>query len=64
MAEINIERKPQRSPWPIVLAVLAILVIAAAIWYFTQQPAEGSSLIPGSGPVDTLMAGPPPGAAA
>lgn len=38
MAEINIERKPERSPWPIVLAVLAVLAIAVAVWYFTQQP--------------------------
>lgn len=39
MAEINIERKPRKSPWPIVLAVLAVLAIAAAVWYYTQEPA-------------------------
>lgn len=64
MAEINIERKPQRSPWPIVLAVLAVLVIAAAIWYFTQQPAGSSAVPPGTGAADTVMTGPPPGTAA
>lgn len=50
MAEINIERKPERSPWPIVLAVLAVLAIAVAVWYFTQQPTvqDGAAGIPPS----------------
>ena len=65
MAEINIERKPQRSPWPIVLAVLAVLAIAAAVWYYTQQPRMGDGTVemaPTS--TDTTVTVPPGGAAA
>lgn len=64
MAEINIERKPQRSPWPILLAVLAVIAIAVAVWYYTQgSPGERpADMTPSS--VDTTVAAPPGGAPA
>lgn len=64
MAEINIERKPQRSPWPILLAVLAVIAIAVAVWYYTQEsPTRDGDLDLTPTSVDTTVV-PPGGAAA
>lgn len=64
MAEINIERRPERSPWPIVLAVLAVLAIAVAVWYYTQQTPDRGAVEVQPTPADTTVTVPPGGAAA
>lgn len=38
MAEITIERKPRRSVWPFVLAVLVLAAAAWAVWEFYLEP--------------------------
>lgn len=66
MAEINIERKPERSPWPIIIAVIALIAVAAAVWYYTQSGRVGAATPPTDAtpaPVDTTLRT-PPGAAA
>lgn len=42
MAEINIERRPHRSPWPILIALLILAALAFGVWYYTSRM-EGST---------------------
>ena len=35
MAEIDIERKPRQSGWPWAIAVVLLLMVVGAAWYFT-----------------------------
>ena len=41
MAEIDIERKPNRAGWGWLLTFLLLLVVGGAAWYFTSGPGAG-----------------------
>jgi hypothetical protein len=56
MAEIDIERKRRQSNWPWALAVLLLLMVVGAAWYFTQPENQR----PGTPDLFSDSAGAPP----
>jgi len=44
MAQIEIERKPQRGMWPILLVLLVVAVIAVGVWYYMSTRNAGTAV--------------------
>jgi len=51
MAEINIDRKRQRSICPIVLALIVVAAVVFGVWYYLDGGSVALSTLPLESPV-------------
>lgn len=54
MAEINIERKPAKSPWPLIIALLLGIALAVGAWYFMRATSPSERTLPADTAITTL----------
>jgi hypothetical protein len=60
MAKIEIERKPERNPWPLVLGLVRLVAVGAAIWWFALRDRMAGPEMVMPGDTAAAFSAPPP----